>query len=154
MRKLVLVLAVVLVGALVVAAPIVAKPGNKGPGKQGGSPSRAVLTGAAEVPGPGDPDGSGTARVVANPGKAVVCYELRVRDIEPATAAHIHEGAPDVAGPVVVNLDPPTDGSSSGCVKVARALARDIARTPSDYYVNVHNTEFPAGAVRGQLSRR
>ncbi len=146
-------LAVVMVGAMIVAAPIMAKPGNKGPGNHGGSPSKAALTGAAEVPGSGDPDGSGEAKVRSNPGKATICYDLRVRDIAPATAAHIHEGPPDEAGPVVVNLAPPADGSSSGCVKVARSLARDIARTPSDYYVNVHNADFPAGAVRGQLSR-
>lgn len=154
MRKLVLILAVILVGAALVAAPIVAKPGKgKGPGNHGGAPSSAVLTGAAEVPGPGDPDGSGEAKVRANPGKSTICYELRVRDIAPATMAHIHVGGPTVAGPVVVNLAPPTNGASSGCVGVDRSLARDIARNPAGFYVNVHNAEFPPGAVRGQLSR-
>ena len=51
-----------------------------------------------------------------------------------------------VAGPVVVTLLPPTNGTSSGCVTVTRELARD----PADY-VNVHNMPFPGGALRGQL---
>jgi len=60
-------------------------------------------------------------------------------------------GAEEAPGPVVVPLDAPTDGSSSGCATVDRALAKDIRQNPEDYYVNVHNAEFPAGAIRGQL---
>jgi hypothetical protein len=113
----------------------------------------ATLTGAAEVPGPGDPDGTGTATLTVNPGLGQICYELTVSGIAPATAAHIHVGAAGVAGPVVVTLAPPTDGTSSGCVSVSRGLALAILRSPSGYYVNVHNADYPAGAVRGQLSK-
>lgn len=120
----------------------------------GGRPLSATLTGDAEVPGPGDPDGSGSAAVTVNVGQRVVCYELTVDGIEPATAAHIHVGTADVAGPVVVGLTPPTDGTSSGCATgVDRALLRTILQSPGEYYVNVHNAAFPAGALRGQLER-
>ena len=118
----------------------------------GGRPLAATLTGEAEVPGPGDPDGSGTARVTLNVGQREVCFVLTAEDIEPATAAHIHEGEAGAAGPVAVGLEPPTDGMSSGCVAdVDRDLIREILRDPSGYYVNVHNAEYPAGAIRGQL---
>jgi len=40
---------------------------------------------------------------------------------------------------------------SSGCADVDRALALDILRNPDASFVNVHNAEFSAGAVRGQL---
>jgi hypothetical protein len=93
----------------------------------------------------------GTATVRVNVGKAQVCVDLTVKNIDPATGAHIHEGAADESGPVVVGLMPPTSGMSSGCYSVTRELAKEILKDPADYYVNVHNAAFPGGAVRGQL---
>src|SRR5688572_17974591 len=81
----------------------------------GGAEVSATLTGAAEIPGPGDPDGSGSARITLNPGQGEVCFQLEASNIAPATASHIHVGGPTVAGPVVVTLTPPTSGSSTGC---------------------------------------
>jgi hypothetical protein len=122
-----------------------------------GAPSRgtlrAMLTGAAEVPGPGDPDGSGTAQVTIDIGHQTLCYRLRVAHIGTPTAAHIHKAPVGVAGPIVVPLAAPVDGSSSGCLTVDPHLLQAILARPAEYYVNVHNAEFPAGAVRGQLSK-
>lgn len=116
-----------------------------------------TLTGAAEVPGPGDPDGSGTATVWLNPGEEQVCWEIQVSDITlPAIAAHIHEAPVGVAGPVVVPLFPPApdeSGFSSGCISADRAEIKEIIQHPEEYYVNVHTTDYPAGALRGQLSK-
>lgn len=119
----------------------------------GGRPLSATLTGAAEVPGPGDPDGSGSAHLTINPGQGEICYTIEVEGIAPAFAAHIHEAPADASGPVVVGLVPPTDGSSSACADVDRDLALEILKNPQDYYVNVHNADFPPGALRGQLSK-
>jgi hypothetical protein len=118
----------------------------------GGRPFTATLTGAAEVPGPGDPDGSGQARVTVNPGTGDICYVISVSGIAPATAAHIHEAPEGESGGVVLGLTAPTGGSSSGCLN-NKALAVEILRNPEDYYVNVHNAEFRNGAVRGQLGK-
>ncbi|HUE98651.1 MAG TPA: CHRD domain-containing protein [Anaerolineales bacterium] len=119
----------------------------------GGRRFTVEMTGAAEAPGPGDPDGSGTAVFRLNHGQGEICYELTVSDIEPATAAHIHIAPVGEPGPVVVPLAAPTSGSSSGCVEVDRALIKAIIQNPEAYYVNVHNAPFPGGAVRGQLSK-
>lgn len=121
---------------------------------EGGRKLNSSLTGAAERPGPGDPDGTGTVSLTVNPGQERICYQLAVSNIATATAAHIHEGEPDVAGPVRVTLAPPADGDSEGCADVSRTLALDILKEPGNYYVNVHNAAFPAGAVRGQLAKK
>jgi hypothetical protein len=116
---------------------------------KGGAPLVAYLIGANEVPNPGDPDGTGFARVTLNPGQGEVCWEISYANIDPATAAHIHIGAAGVPGGVVVPLNP----NEPGCVSASQELIKDIIQNPENYYVNVHNVEFPGGAIRGQLTR-
>lgn len=119
----------------------------------GGRPLSATLTGAAERPGPGDPDGTGTATLRFNPGQGKVCFVLTASNIIlPATGAHIHIAPVGSPGPIVVPLVPPdATGVSSGCVSASRDLIKAILKNPSAYYVNIHTTDFPAGAIRGQL---
>lgn len=114
----------------------------------------ADLTGAAEAPGPGDPDGSGHATIRINYGHGTLCWNIRVSDITlPAAAAHIHSAPAGVPGPVVVHLSAPSSkGASSGCSSVDQDLLKAIIEYPENYYVNVHNSDYPAGAVRGQLT--
>ena len=142
------VVAFMLVASVGLAGTTLAKPPVQG---GGGVPITVEMTGAAERPGPGDPDGSGTAVFTLNPGLGRICYSLTVENIAAATAAHIHEADVNNPGPVVVPLTAPTSGSSSGCADVEPALVREIIANPADYYVNVHNTAFPGGAIRGQL---
>ncbi len=113
------------------------------------------LTGEAEVPGPGDPDGSGAAFVVVDEEASEICFALVVANITlPATAAHIHVGEEGVPGDVVVPLAAPDEvGTAYGCVSgVVPDLIAAIVADPAGYYVNVHTEDFPAGAVRGQLA--
>ena len=142
MRKLTLLGVLVLAIVLIAAVPVVAAPRAN---------LEASLTGEKEVPGPGDPDGRGEAEVKVY--KAKVCYELEVKRIKPATAAHIHVGGPNVAGEIVVTLKAPTDGSSEGCTPISKQLSKNLRDNPSHYYVNVHNKPYPDGAIRGQLHR-
>jgi hypothetical protein len=117
----------------------------------GGAPRVTSLSGAEEVPA-ADPDGSGFAAITLNVGSEL--SELSVTDIAPATAAHIHSAPAGVNGPVEVPLSPPSSGSSAGCASADPALIQSIIDNPELYYVNVHNADFPGGAVRGQLSNR
>jgi hypothetical protein len=141
MRRLTLVAPLVLAAVLMAAVPVVASEARAN--------LEASLTGEKEVPGPGDKDGRGDAEVKVH--KAKVCYELEVEGIKPAIAAHIHRGGPNVAGPVVVELKAPTDGSSEGCKAISNKLSKKLKEHPRHYYVNVHNNPYPDGAVRGQL---
>lgn len=116
-----------------------------------GETYNTALVGSQEVPGPGDPDGTGTAKITADSTTNSVCFDITVQNIAPATAAHIHRGARGTAGPPVVTLDAPVDGFSKDCLSVEKAVAASIIANPSDFYVNIHNSDYPAGAIRGQL---
>ena len=138
-----LIVLVALPVTLLGAAPVLA----------GGRPFTTALAGPNEVPA-GDPDATGSATVWVNPGTGTVCYSWSVANAAtPILAAHIHHAIAGVAGPVVVPLPPTGPSSGQGCTTgVSRDFALDIIRHPADYYVNTHNSEFPAGVARGQLS--
>lgn len=123
--------------------------------QEGGRPLSAHLTGAAEKPNPADPDGQGHATFRVNVGQNQVCYDIMVEKITlPAAAAHIHKGGADAAGPPVVMLKAPgADGKVKDCATAGADVVKDILQNPQDYYVNVHTSDFPAGAIRGQLSK-
>ena len=110
----------------------------------------ATLSGASEVP-PADPDGWGRAKITINDAANTICTDLEVRDIGDVTAAHIHRGAPGENGPPVVTLDSPDDNDSDDCDTKDDALVDEIRRNPGAFYVNVHTSAHPNGAIRGQL---
>jgi hypothetical protein len=140
--------------------PAMAHHGHKGDQRIKFVTLSATLSGGNEVPGPGDTDGTGVAELNVAPRNGALCFSIAVEGITlPATAAHVHTGAAGVAGDVVVTLEPPmafgsgVAGTSSGCVtKLSGSLLKDIVTNPSQYYVNVHNADFPNGAIRGQLA--
>ncbi len=122
-----------------------------GPGDQRAT-LMVTMTGIQEVPGPGDPDGSGTVEIRVVPASGEVCWNLYARGIDAATAAHIHRGAAGSAGPPVLSLTTPdAAGRSQGCANVDRRLAQELSLRAHEFYVNVHTAAHPAGAIRGQL---
>lgn len=118
-----------------------------------GTALRIFMTGEADVPA-GDPVGTGEATIRLRRGQGQICYSLEVQNITlPSVGAHIHHGGAGESGPIVVPLrQPGANGQSSGCATVSRAIVSQILANRSDYYVNVHTTDFPGGAVRGQLT--
>lgn len=114
---------------------------------------RAALTGAQE-PGGGDPDGFGRAEITVADNADQICYDINdVRNISPITGAHIHRGAPGVNGPVVFTLKHANEGGLKGCSSRSEWLEDQIEANPTAYYVNIHTSDFPNGAIRGQLNR-
>lgn len=119
------------------------------------TPYIADLMGSNEVPTAGDPDGVGAATVsfdVFDTVDAEVCWDFAYSGIAAPTAAHIHRGAAGAAGPVVVDFGAPGATSHTGCAALTATLADEILADPAGFYVNVHNADFPAGALRGQLA--
>ena len=131
---------------------------------------KADLSGDAEVP-PADPDGDGRARVVLKPDEGLVCFRIRFDDTGTPNRGHIHRGDAGFNGGIVVTFfelvgssvvlppnprDPRRDvlerrSALEGCVSAAPDIIQEIADNPEGFYVNLHNTRFPGGAVRGQL---
>lgn len=141
--RVVFVLAALAVTALLVASSAIA----------GGAVLEAKLKGSNE-PGGGDPDGSGAAVAELKVRKGKLCWGLEWKKIDKPTAAHIHHGKKGVDGPVEITLfeGEKTGKSAEGCAKgIEKKLLKKIKEHPRAHYVNVHNGEFPGGAIRGQL---
>ncbi len=117
----------------------------------------------------GDPNGWGEAYVFGvdgDPERNTLCYVLLVDKISELSAApgtpymaHIHEGQPGENGPVVVTLAWPQEGQSADCItlgdgRIVGTTPAEIFENPGNYYINVHNANYPGGAVRGQLTSR
>jgi hypothetical protein len=76
-----------------------------------------------------------------------------VQGIAAPNASHIHRGAAGVAGPVVITLTSSfPNNRATGTATASAALIEEIQDNPSGFYVNVHNADFPDGAVRAQLT--
>ncbi len=93
-----------------------------------------------------------------NPGQEEICFELEVENIAAPTRAHIHNAPAGQNGGVVVFffdivIGNPIPVTFEGCVRADRDVIRDIIQNPDNYYVNIHNDEYPASAIRGQLSK-
>lgn len=140
----------------IATAPLLATSFSAVPGTaaEGGRPLSTDLTGAEEVPA-GDPDATGSADLALNQGQERVCFDISWADVDgDVVAAHIHEAPAGTNGGVVVPLFAGSfsgTDSASDCVDADKALVKDIRKNPTDYYVNVHSSVFPGGAVRGQL---
>ena len=135
----------------------------------GGRPFNLQLSGANEF-GPtgvpinphGDADHAPIA-LTLNPGQGEVCWTigeltLTAGDSLPVVA-HIHEAPAGISGPIVVDLfgmpDTPAAPTSyptdTNCVDAPRSVILEIMQDPSEYYVNLHSAEHPAGVMRAQL---
>ena len=105
----------------------------------------------AESP-PGPPGGAGKAAITVNTKTREVCWSFtKLKNIDTPVAAHIHKGKKGASGAIVVDFSTPKY-KSKGCVTTTKALAKDIATNPKNYYANIHTAKFPGGAIRAQLA--
>jgi CHRD domain len=119
----------------------------------GGRAFSVALTGEAVHPA-GDPVATGTATIRLRAGQGQVCYRIAADNLPSApVAAHIHRAAASTSGAVVVPLRTPNSaGSGRACVPANRGTVAAILARPGSFYVNVHTSDFPGGAIRGQLA--
>ncbi|GGU36083.1 CHRD domain-containing protein [Lentzea flava] len=118
----------------------------------------ADLDGKQEVPTPGGPavgDEDGSAKALVEVRGDRVTFALEWKKTAPITLGHIHQGVAGQNGPVKVGLFttpmPDTVSAAAGQTVIDPKLAEDIRKNPAGFYVNLHSTDRPGGAVRAQL---
>ena len=99
-------------------------------------------------------------------GSAIMLYDVGANTFDlivsisnfpgPATASHIHEGTPGIAGGVVTGLGAEAVYTRSGNTLTAtfRGVTHGGAKLTllqGGCYYNIHSAQFPGGEVRGQL---
>ena len=109
---------------------------------------------------------TGTASFTYDHDTHTLHYQLDVMHIVNATAAHIHMGAPDASGDVIVPLFTTASDaerfSGSGNLATGDITNADLTGGMTveelvcemllgNTYVNVHTTQDPAGEIRGQV---
>jgi hypothetical protein len=151
------------------SAPATNAPAANAPAARSGPETfQAKLDAANEVPTPtlsgNTPSGTASFTIQGNS----LAYKVTASGLSSAyTAAHIHSGAPGVAGPVIVplNLTGGPDGTASGEGTIdasgikgknadgsAMSMADLLAAMRSgSTYVNVHTANNKAGEARGQI---
>ena len=129
----------------------------------------ATLSGDKEVP-PVQTQATGTAGF-SQPHLNNMTYGVQVNNIEGVTAAHIHQGKEGQNGPIIVTLFKADNNTGTGPVNgqlVGGTISNDMLEGPmagkilegdlvkaiqnGQAYVNVHTTENPDGAIRGQIA--
>jgi len=68
------------------------------------------------------------------------------------TAWHIHKGAADTTGAVVIDFGTTFSTPFAFTDTLTAEQAADLKA--GMYYVNIHTKEYPAGAIRGQLAAK
>lgn len=112
--------------------------------------------------------GTGSFVFRAAQGRETLCWTLTIQSLASSagtvTAAHIHGPRPstDIFIPITLSatqlsalntsLAAGQTATASGCETVDRAKVRQLLRNIDDFYVNVHTTVFPGGALQGTLS--
>jgi hypothetical protein len=113
--------------------------------EHGGRPISATLTPVAP-----NTTGSGTFAARTNIGQGEICWRLTVTGLTDVTASHIHYvSTAQIAVPLT--LPTPFTGTATGCATASRALVKQILMHPENFYVNVHTSTYPLGAIAGTL---
>ncbi len=114
------------------------------------------LDGSQEFPGPGDLDGTGVGTITLDDVTGDVSWNITYADIVAPSAMHIHgpNGSAGSSAGVLIGLGVNTSGGAGTLIDSLTANTTDVASilaNGANFYVNIHNSEFGPGAIRGQL---
>jgi hypothetical protein len=114
----------------------------------------ATLTGLGENP-PNASPAIGFGTVTLNDAQTLITVDESWSGLTaPATASHIHTGAPGTNGPVTFPFSGVPAATSGSIPEQTFAInaAQVAALLSGGMYMNVHTANFPGGEIRGQLT--
>jgi hypothetical protein len=107
-----------------------------------------TLTGAQQVP-PVATAATGTAVAYLHEPENRIVYDVTSSGLANVFAAHFHQGAVGVNGPIVIDFG---SGSGTYCGVSQRLTPAQVATWKANgFYANVHTTANPGGEIRGQM---
>jgi hypothetical protein len=151
-----------------VATPSTTDTINYGPAFALGSDAAPPTVFNVQMRAENEPNGTSTSEskghaqvMVLADGTMEFTFTINNKSGETFTRAHIHKAAAGSNGPIhwdfleagvpVASVsDQPSQLRGVARARAAAVLA-DLLANPQLYYVNVHSTAFPGGAVRGQI---
>lgn len=116
-----------------------------------------TLSGSQEVP-PNSSEATGTFKGQYNKDTKRLSYIITFEGITP-TAMHFHKGAPGMAGPIVIPINPgsnpysgsnPFPSSLSGSTS-ALTTEQEADLLAGNWFLNIHSADFPDGEIRAQI---
>jgi CHRD domain len=139
-------------------------PGGAIRGQLANATGNAIFAG--ELRSTNEPNNASTSPAVGayvitiDPNNNVLTWEINTGGLQNPTLGHIHKGAAGANASPVVTFATSNSAFSGNRLKgsvaapdaATVALFADIIANPSNYYVNVHSTEFPGGAIRSQMA--
>lgn len=109
-----------------------------------------VLTGGQEVP-PNASAATGTAIAWLHEPDNRLVYVVQSSGLANVVAAHFHQAAIGVNGPVIVGFN--GGGGFYGGVSQRLTSAQMAALMADGFYANIHTSAFPGGEIRCQMRR-
>jgi hypothetical protein len=105
---------------------------------------------------PGSPNGSALGLIDVNPDTNELCWTFtQLQNVPHPTAARIFRLGAFVSQQFVtssVGIPLGHTYKPSGCIHEHPRVLGLVTTTPQEFYVNIHDAEYPLGAVRGPLA--
>ncbi|WP_341937620.1 CHRD domain-containing protein [Marinimicrobium sp. C2-29] len=112
-----------------------------------------ALSGAQEVP-PVETEAEGDGYALLNTELGDLTMVVNTRNLDTASAAHIHTGAAGVNGDILLGLE--QDGIDASVWRLPGDISLDeptlAELMEAGHYVNVHSPSHPDGEIRGQIT--